>query len=220
MEAPRIKAWHFTADLLRDGRPIPPPGQTLVHVGPVKMCRSGLHASERIIDALTYAPGTMIHRVECDDIVSLQHDKLVCRRRTILWSVDGGEILRAFARRCALDVVHLWDTTDVVVRWLRTGNPSILYAAQARARAVAVRATGAKWLAAKATWAGAEAERAAEAERVAAAVKWVVRTAWSSARAQARAAEADEASLREAQNALLEQMVMSVRKAPSTGHRR
>jgi hypothetical protein len=51
-------AWHFCGDTLRDGRPIPPDGEKLIHDGELVMCVSGLHASKNILDALTYAPGT------------------------------------------------------------------------------------------------------------------------------------------------------------------
>ena len=86
-----MKAWHFVGDTLRDGSPIPADGKLLHHTGSVAICRSGLHASERIIDALTYAPGNIICRVECGGIVDTQSDKLVCRERTILWRIDCEE---------------------------------------------------------------------------------------------------------------------------------
>lgn len=59
-----VLAWHFVGDALRDGRPIPPDGEWLRHDGPIEPCASELHASERIIDALSFAPGSTIFRVE------------------------------------------------------------------------------------------------------------------------------------------------------------
>ena len=159
-----MKAWHFTADKLRDGRPIPPVGEVLRHDGPVEICATGLHASERIFDALTYAPGHVIHRVECGDIVQAQDDKFVCRERTILWSVDGEDVLCAFARRVALDVIHLWDAPDVVRKYLETGDEKLRDAAWDAARATASAAAWAPaWAAAKdAAWdAARDAARAA-----------------------------------------------------------
>ena len=85
-----VKAWHFTAgDKLRDGRPVPPLGKWLIHDGPVSMCASGLHASVRLLDACKYSPGLRLHRVECAEIITKQDDKLVCRRRRILASMDA-----------------------------------------------------------------------------------------------------------------------------------
>ena len=119
-----IKAWHFTRITLRDGSPLPADGETLVHEGELVMCESGLHASKRIIDALVYAPGHIIHRVECGGEILQLDDKLVCTERTILWRIDGDEVLRKFARLCALDVIHLWDAPQIVIDYLKTGDES------------------------------------------------------------------------------------------------
>jgi hypothetical protein len=82
------RAYHLTADTLRDGRPIPAIGEPLVHEGAIEICCSGLHASERILDALAYAPtdSTWLHVVECDGVIDRENDKFVCRRRTIVAS--------------------------------------------------------------------------------------------------------------------------------------
>ena len=114
-----MKAWHFVRDTLRDGRPVPADGEKLVHDGELVMCRSGLHASESIIDALNYAPGSIVCRVELSGEVIHDDDKSVASERTILWRVRGGALLRDFARKCALDVIHLWDAPDAarVAAW-------------------------------------------------------------------------------------------------------
>ena len=119
-----MKAWHFVRDTLRNGDPVPADGELLRHDGPLEMCVSGLHASKRLIDALQYAPGNTICRVE---VSNCEHDidKLVCRERTIIWRVDGKELLHDFARRCALGVIDKWDPPDVVREYLTTGNESL-----------------------------------------------------------------------------------------------
>ena len=152
-----MKAWHFTKDTLRDGSPVPKVGEKLVHDGELIICKSGLHASKRIIDALTYAPGHMIHRVECGGEIQHELDKLVCTERTILFTVDGEELLRKFARMRALDVIHLWGAPDVVVRYLKTGDESIRSAALDAARTAARTAV---WAAARAAaWTASTAAR-------------------------------------------------------------
>ncbi len=154
-----VKAWHFTGPTLRDGRPLPPDGEWLIHEGPVKMCTSGLHASRRILGALAYAPGPIIHRVECGDVVGEESDKLVCRRRRILWRVDGDALLRLLARRCTLDVICLWDAPEVMVRYLRTGDESLqaaTWAAEAAWEAVRAATWDATWDARAAAWARQE----------------------------------------------------------------
>ena len=125
-----IAAWHFVGDALRDGRPIPADGEWLVHTGPVEICATGLHASRRPAHALQYAPGPVLCRVECDDIVTEQDDKFVCRRRRIIQRADITETLRYYARMQALSVIHLYaDPPDVVLDYLMTGDESIRVAA-------------------------------------------------------------------------------------------
>ena len=195
-------AWHFVGDTLRDGRPVPADGAVLRHDGPVEICQSGLHASPRLIDALHYAPGSTICRDECRDVVVAQADKLVCRERVILWRVENADdLLLDFARRCALDVIHLWGAPDVVVRYLRTGDESLRAAASAAARAAA---RDAAWAAASAAARGAARGAARAAARDA---------AWGAAWAAARAAEWGAA--RAAANRRLTAMVSARRAEPT-----
>ena len=97
----KILAWHFTEGrTLRDGQPLEV-GKTYTHEGEIKICESGYHASRRLIDALRYAPGAQISRVECWGDVQEQDDKLVARNRTVLWTIDATMILHEFACRVA-----------------------------------------------------------------------------------------------------------------------
>ena len=95
-----ILAWHF---LPADRKLRFPPhtlvevGQTLDHDGQLKMCESGLHASVRAIDALDYAPGPVVCRVECWGDVEQGADKLVCRHRRVLAMADVTRELHLFA---------------------------------------------------------------------------------------------------------------------------
>ena len=99
--------FHFTAETLRDGSPIPPTGEWLLYRGPVVMCEHGLHASPRPFNAFLYAPGCLLHYVELDD-VSLQLestvggllDKAVSSRRRILATIDARKLLWYFIYRC------------------------------------------------------------------------------------------------------------------------
>jgi len=187
MSAP-VLAWHFVNATLRDGRPVPADGGALKHVGPLVPCETGLHASERLIDALQYAPGQVLCRVQMGGTIKREEDKLVARRRTILWRIDATDVLRVFARRCALDVAHLWDMPPIVQHYLETGDESIRAAAQAAALAAARDA------ALDAAWAAARA--AARAAAWAAALD----AAWAAARAAAL----------DAQNITLTEMVMAL----------
>ncbi len=179
--------YHFTSNKLRDGRPIPPTNEWLVHEGEVIMCTSGLHASEQPYDALQYAPGHILHRVELDDVIDTQDDKVVARRRKIVATIDAAELLHAFARKQALSVIHLWNCPAITKQYLETGDVSMQYAAWSAARSAAQYAAqnaarsaagAAAWNAAGAAWSAAQ------------------HTAWSAARSAAQYAAqsaADEA---------------------------
>jgi len=113
-----IRAWHFIRmegkDLiLRDGKKAPKKGEWLVHEGDIKICESGLHASRRAFDALSYAPDGVLAvcLVECEDIIEEHADKFVCRKRKIVSWKPATELLRYFARQCALRHVDKWNPT-------------------------------------------------------------------------------------------------------------
>ena len=101
MSEEKILAWHFTEGAtLRGGQPLEV-GKTYTYRGDVEICKSGYHASRRLIDALRYAPGAQISRVECWGDVQEQNDKLVARNRTVLWTLDATMVLHEFACRVA-----------------------------------------------------------------------------------------------------------------------
>jgi len=160
--------WHFARANNRlnydDGRPIII-GETHTVQGQLKLCEWGLHASSRILDALQYAPGPVIYRVRLSGEILIGDDKMCAPLRTYLWGYDATGILRAFARRCALDVVHLWDPPGVVLKYLKTGDESLRAAAEAAAWAAARDAArAAAWAAVRAAaW-----DAARDAARVAA----------------------------------------------------
>ncbi len=58
--------------------------------------------------------------------------------------MDCEEVLRLFARQCALEVVSLWDAPDVVRRYLETGEESLRNAARCAAWSVASRPAAAR----------------------------------------------------------------------------
>lgn len=116
-------AWHFTAarNTLRDERKFRR-RVWIEHTTPLIMCESGLHASIDPFDALQYAPGSWLWRVECGGEIVHQPDKLVCSRRRVIGGGDATEVLRAFARACASDVLYLWDAPAIVRDYLATGD--------------------------------------------------------------------------------------------------
>ena len=208
-----VLAWHFLPADLRlgngDGREVRV-GETLRHEGPLVLCKSGMHASERIIDALVYASGPVICRVRCGGEILRDSDKLVCRERTVEWMLtDTDDLLCGFARWCARSVLHMWKAPEIVRRYLEAGDESLRDAAGAAAEDAAWAARDAAGAAAEDA-AGAAAEAAAWAAAGAAAwaaAKDAAGAAGDAARATARAAT------RDAQNAELDRLVMEAHHA-------
>ena len=139
--ATKLLAWHFsTSDRVSrfDGREIVA-GKTLTVKPPLSMCYHGLHASVNILDACNYAPGSYIWRVELSGEVTEGEDKAVATRRKALWGYDATDVLRAFARKVALEAVEkYWDAQfgefpAVALQYLRTGDKSLRLVAESAA---------------------------------------------------------------------------------------
>ena len=115
--------WYFAPKDRRlrygDGRLIEV-GETHTVEPPLELCAHGLHASRRVIDALQYTPGPIACRVRLSGEIIPADDKSCATERTYLSVVDAEDTLRAFARRCSLDVIDLWDAPDVVREYLET----------------------------------------------------------------------------------------------------
>ena len=180
-------AWHFAKDdytmSYGDGRKLEA-GKTYRTIWPCNgkekptLCHAGMHGSLKALDALAYAPGSVVCLTEIYGNVQIGDDKIVGKSRKILKMANAEDTLGRFARLCALDVVHLWDAPQIVIDYLNTGDKKIqagaaraAWAAEA-ARAAWDAAEAAAEAAARAAWDAAEA--AAEA---AARAAWAVRDA-------------------------------------------
>ena len=106
--------------------------------GEIIPCQHGLHLSPKILDALKFAPGAIIYKVRGSGTI-IPHgnpiDKYACSERTYIARIDATEILKKFARLCALDAIHLWDAPDVVISFLKTGKGEFRDAAWCAANA-------------------------------------------------------------------------------------
>jgi hypothetical protein len=99
------------------------------------LCEAGLHGSESILDALSYAPGPVVWRVELSGEMDADNDKVAATSRTYLaGGIDISDTLREFARWCALQVIDLWDAPAVVREYLETGCEDLQTAARDAAR--------------------------------------------------------------------------------------
>ena len=224
----RWLGWHFLpADRrLRGSREVVKAGRTYRFEGPLALCSHGMHASRRALDALTYAPGPVVCRVELLGERLDAHFKSCARERRVLWIVDATRVLHEFALAVATDALRAADARGAVVdpraraaietkrRWLRgEATDAALAAAEAAAWAATEAASEAATEAAseaatEAARAAAEAasEAATEAARAAADA-----AAGAAAWAAEAAAAADAAAVtRDAQNTMLEAMLESL----------
>ena len=158
------------------------------------LCKSGLHASKCVFDALQYAPGPILWRVSLSGKIVHADDKSCATVRTYHARINATDIMREFARKCALDVIHLWNAPTIVREYLETGNKELRAAA-----------SNAAWAAARAAASDAASNAAWAAARDAAwAAAWAA--AWDAARAAA--SDAAWAAVRDTQRETLEKMVI------------
>jgi len=127
-----IKAWHFAANNKKlrysDHRPVRrnvryfarPKNKEL------ELCKHGMHGSKNILDALKWAPGSIVTWCEFGGRIVHEEDKLTAEWRKPLWVYDATELLQEFAHWCALKVIHLWECPDVVKQYFETGNEEFL----------------------------------------------------------------------------------------------
>ncbi len=179
--------WHFMegSRLLRYGDGRKPRKGRILRVSdnkPLEMCVYGLHASPTVYDALHYAPGSTLCRVELIGPRMDQDDKSVAYARRLITWADASSMLRLWACWCVRQVWHLLtdersrEAVRVAERYARNeASNEELTAARAAARAAA-----------------GDAARAAAWDAVWAAAGVAARDAvWAAARAAARAAAGD-----------------------------
>ncbi len=148
-----MKAFYFAPadNRLRygDGREIIV-GETHRVEGTPEPCRHGLHASRRLIDALSYAPGTTLYLVELGGQIVESDDKAAATERTYLARFDARELLIRFACDCALDNLRLirpyTAEFDIIESFLK--NPTAARAAADAADAADAAADAAAYAAA------------------------------------------------------------------------
>jgi len=223
METKTVIGWHFASDKLRDGRPLPKAGETLKHDGPVVPCEQGLHASVRAIDALGYAPGAMVARVELRGrIVAHGDDKHAASERYMLTGyMDASRALFLFACDCAAAALDAEEaagrTVDPRSRaavacrrlWLDgAATDADLSAAYSAAYSAAWSA--AAYSAESAAWSAAESAAGSAAESAAESSARSARAAESAAGSAAESARAAESAARSAQNAALESRLLAL----------
>ena len=213
----KLECWHFANNDLRlgydDGREIVA-GESLRVEGAPVLCETGLHGSIRLLDALQYAPGHMLCRVELSDGIIEGDDKAVSRERKTLWIFNAENALRDFAATVAENALlaeraagrepdpRSWFAVQFV-RDLLAGKikPEDQEAAWSAARSAAWSAArsaarsaawSAAWSAARSAWSAVESAAWSAAWSALSAAESAARSAaWSAAWSAARSAQND-----------------------------
>jgi len=73
--------------------------------------------------------GRHVTRFTCRVTARDDQGHIYCVPQAPTLSYDAAEVLQAFARKCALDVAHLWVMPPAVKQYLRTGDPKLREAA-------------------------------------------------------------------------------------------
>jgi len=153
------KAWYFAPE----GNRLKYQDNRLIRVGVThriegkpETCSHGLHASNRIIDALKYSQTNILYRVELSGEMDRAEDKIAAQSRKYLQRFDMESILFEFSRKQALiniKKVKLYTRKDdysLIIEWLKTGDQNIRSAARSAAESAAESAAwSAAWSAAR-----------------------------------------------------------------------
>ena len=103
--------FHFAADKLRDGSPLPQAGDILPHIADPIPCERGWHGSVSILDALSYTPGFNLCQRELFGTV-IAHGSPVDKHcasdgMQLTPYVDVSDVLKDFLRRIVLRAVRI-----------------------------------------------------------------------------------------------------------------
>jgi hypothetical protein len=99
--------------------------------GELQLCHNGLHASEKIIDALDLATGSYLWLVSLSDEKIVDKNKVCARSRTYRAEFNADKMIRNFTRKQALINVELIKPFctprqyDLTVEWLQAGRKEL-----------------------------------------------------------------------------------------------
>jgi hypothetical protein len=202
-----LRGWHFVRNDgclgYNDGRKVEVGTTYTVDCEPV-LCKSGLHWSTRLLDALKYAPGSILCRVESVEghVVVEGDDKCVSTARKVIAMKQADDLLVELSRLFAAKV--FWkhfkreDYPDIV-KWLDEGDVSFRSAAERATYSAARNAaeSAAYNAASSAAWAASGAAESTARSAAYAAYNAASSAAWaaySAAESTARSAACSAAS--------------------------
>ena len=147
-----MKAWHFLCEDRRTqhtGELVEAGTVLRASAKPLRLCAYGLHASEKALDALHFAPGPVVCRVELSGDILRGTDKVCASERKVL-SVDTADpVLHEFACWCAeralTQVVHPDPRSVDAIAAKRVGVRGEAMEAAVRAAREASTAAAVRW---------------------------------------------------------------------------
>ena len=108
-------AWHFSNGYLsyaRKGEKIKAGNAYACKPDELRLCDFGFHSSYKLLDALKYAPGSVLSYCEIGGLIIESHDKNVSSIRRHLVVLDISHTLHQFASWCAEQALALIDEPD------------------------------------------------------------------------------------------------------------
>ena len=108
-------AWHFSDGYLgydRRNEQIKPGNAYACKPDELRLCDFGFHSSYKLLDALKYAPGSVLSYCEIGGLIIESHDKNVSSIRRHLVVADITRTLHEFAVWCAEQALLLVDEPD------------------------------------------------------------------------------------------------------------
>lgn len=100
-------------------------GVTHKVAGNIIPCRWGLHACDRITDALKWAPGPILWNVDLDGTIKREIEKYAASERTYNWHLDATDLLVMFCRYLAIETSIVLEIPRTVMDFLRDGTPAL-----------------------------------------------------------------------------------------------
>lgn len=123
----KVLGWYFLGNPLLDDGPLMPDGVAVTVEGDGASFEKGLHGCEQLIHASRHAGvnSNILCRTEHSGNIVRYRYMFTSSTRTVLWRLNVDDVLMAFARKCALEVSHLWEMPGIVRRYLETGDETL-----------------------------------------------------------------------------------------------
>ena len=102
-------------------------GTTHTIEGKLVLCKNALHGAICALDALECAGGSILYRIQTGGDIEYKFGStnFGAHSRTYLAGANATEMLWAFIRRCALDIIRFWDASNAMRQFLYTGDEAL-----------------------------------------------------------------------------------------------